>query len=152
MFHSKGLTVEVRGEQRLGMTGRRQIEGHKVRSGLPESSRLTDDSTRAHLASDIGGWARSKSSNLRPDHHAIALQPSTQTSRVIWSCAWKQVRRFRISREMLKPEARSTAQWISVDHDNGLPRAMVCVVKLDASRIFFSDCNVRHGISPFLFR
>jgi hypothetical protein len=31
---------------------------------------------------------------------------------------------------------RSTAQWVSVDQDNGLPRAMVFVVKLDVARIF----------------
>jgi len=34
-----------------------------------------------------------------------ALQPSTQTSRVICSCTEKRFRRFRISREMLRPEA-----------------------------------------------
>jgi len=47
---------------------------------------------------------------------------------------------------------RSTAQWVSVDQDNGLPRAVVFVVKLDVARIFFSGCHVRHGVSPFLFR
>src|SRR5580704_15476550 len=39
---------------------------------------------------------------------------------------------------------RSTAQWVPVDQDNGLPRAVVFVVKLDVARIFFSDRNVRH--------
>src|SRR6202790_2226794 len=31
MIHGKGLTVEVCGEQRLGMAGRRQVERHKIR-------------------------------------------------------------------------------------------------------------------------
>src|SRR5580704_12303377 len=31
MIHAKGLTVEVCGEQRLWMAGRRQVERHKVR-------------------------------------------------------------------------------------------------------------------------
>src|SRR5580700_153242 len=44
---------------------------------------------------------------------------------------------------------RSATQWVSVDQDNGLPRAVVFVVKLDVARIFFSDSNVRHFESPF---
>ena len=35
MIQGKGLTVEVRGEQRLWMAGRRQVEGHKVRVRIP---------------------------------------------------------------------------------------------------------------------
>src|SRR5580704_13905791 len=31
MIHGEGLTVEVRGEQRLGMVGRRQVKRHEVR-------------------------------------------------------------------------------------------------------------------------
>ena len=43
---------------------------------------------------------------------------------------------------------RSAAQGVPVDQDNGLPRAVVFVVKLDIARIFFSDRNVRHYESP----
>lgn len=35
MIHGKGLTVEVSGEQRLRMAGRRQVERHKVRVRIP---------------------------------------------------------------------------------------------------------------------
>ena len=35
MIHGEGLTVKVCGEQRLWMAGRRQVDGHKVRVGIP---------------------------------------------------------------------------------------------------------------------
>src|SRR5580704_3209442 len=35
MIHSKRLTVEMRGEQRLSMASRRQVERHKVRVWIP---------------------------------------------------------------------------------------------------------------------
>src|SRR6266851_2830806 len=35
MIHGKGLTVEVCGEQRLWMAGRRQVERHRVRVKIP---------------------------------------------------------------------------------------------------------------------
>jgi hypothetical protein len=35
-----------------------------------------------------------------------------------------------------------------MDQDNGLPRAVVFVVKFDVARIFFSDRNVWHFESP----
>ena len=47
---------------------------------------------------------------------------------------------------------RRTTQWVSVNEDNRLARAMVFVVKLDVSSIFFSDCNVWHCFSPLLSR
>src|SRR5207245_10912868 len=77
----------------------------KYGSGFPQGPRLTDESMRAHFACDIGGYARSTSSNLSPAHQAIALHPSTQTSRVICSCTWKDASRFRMFKETLKPEA-----------------------------------------------
>ncbi len=47
---------------------------------------------------------------------------------------------------------RSTVQWVSVDENDRLARAMVFVVKVDVARVFFSDCNVWHCFSPFLLR
>lgn len=43
---------------------------------------------------------------------------------------------------------RSTAQWVSVDQDNALPRAVIFVVKLDVTRIFLSDC--KYGMAYLL--
>jgi hypothetical protein len=54
--------------------------------------------------------------------------------------------RIQEDRHLLFP--RSTTQWVSVDQDNGLPRAVVFVVKLDVARIFFSDVNIWHFESP----
>ena len=36
MIHGEGLTIKMCDEQRLGMAGRRQVEGHKVRIRIPQ--------------------------------------------------------------------------------------------------------------------
>jgi len=48
---------------------------------LPAESRLTDDSIRAHFACDTADIL-DQIANRNPDHQAMALQPSTHTSRV----------------------------------------------------------------------
>jgi hypothetical protein len=51
------------------------------------------------------------------------------------------------SRELLLPGG--PAQWISVDKDYGVTRAMVFVVEIDVTGVFFADINVWLGDSPF---
>ena len=47
---------------------------------------------------------------------------------------------------------RSTAQWISMDKDNGLTRTVVLVVEIDVAGIFLTDINVWHRDSPSRWR
>src|ERR1700736_1940492 len=44
---------------------------------------------------------------------------------------------------------RSTAQWISVNQDNRLTRAVVLIIEIDIVRVFLTDSNVWHRTSPF---
>ena len=37
---------------------------------------------------------------------------------------------------------RSTAQWISVNQDNRLTRAVVFIVEIDVARVFLADSHV----------
>src|SRR5262245_1999424 len=50
-------------------------------------------------------------------------------------------------RHLLFP--RSTAQRIAVDKNDGVTGAMIFIVDLDVTRVFFADRNIWHGGSPF---
>ena len=52
------------------------------------------------------------------------------------------VTRSQKHRDLLLPG--STAQWISVDKDYGVTRAMIFIVEIDVTRVFLSDINVWH--------
>src|SRR5215469_18073379 len=43
---------------------------------------------------------------------------------------------------------RCTAEGISVNQNDWLPRAMVFVIKMDGSGVLFSNINVRHKVPP----
>src|SRR5690349_4395654 len=51
------------------------------------------------------------------------------------------------SGELLLPG--SSAQGVSMDQNHGLTRSVVLIIELDAAGVFFSDCHIRHGSSPF---
>src|SRR5271157_2074227 len=58
------------------------------------------------------------------------------------------VTRFQKNRYLLLPG--STAQRVSVYQDDGLARAVILIVKIEFTRIFFSNRSVWHWFSPFL--
>ena len=43
---------------------------------------------------------------------------------------------------------RGAAEGVSVDQDHGLAGAVVFVIEMDGSRIFFTDINVGHDAPP----
>ena len=45
-------------------------------------------------------------------------------------------------RDLLLPG--SSAQWIAVDKDNWVTQTMILIIKIDVTRVFFTDINVWH--------
>jgi len=71
MIHSEGLTVEVCGEQGLGMAGRRQVERHKIWVRIPRGVKID---RRLH---PLPIWPAT-SVGRREAGHRIVDQPTTQ--------------------------------------------------------------------------
>src|SRR5580704_4915077 len=87
------------------MAGGRHVKRHKVRVGISQGVEIDRRFHTRPFCSRHRRVGKYQIIESQTTHAAIALQPSTQTSRVICSLIEKRVIRFRISREMVKPEA-----------------------------------------------
>jgi len=105
VIHGKGLTVEVCRRASVD-DAPSQVDRHKGRVRIPRDIEIDRKlHTRPFRLRHRRVGAKQIIESSDQPTTAIANQPSTETSLVICSCTEKRVRRFRISKEMLRPEA-----------------------------------------------
>src|SRR5215467_7597578 len=114
MLDRERLSVEVSRKQSLLVASGRLIERRVVWIGISPGTEIDRGFQSNPLG--LGHWRVSSQQVIKsgPAHQAIALQPSTHTSRVICSCTWKDASRFRIFKERLgrgEPVESQTTFW-----------------------------------------
>jgi len=106
MVYGKELTVEVCGEQRLWMANCRQVERHKVRVRIPRGIEI-DRRLHTRPFSLRHRWVGAKQiieSQTSPPRDRTPAFDANQPRNLLMHREASQ--EIRISREMLRPEAR----------------------------------------------